>query len=245
MCRKSCEITVVHPLWFHFILMMSIVQTGGLIYLMWILHAEKLWQKPSVENSFFESVSIDFFLNCRSLLCTSQKRLASAFWRPEVKWWLWINWLYVPPPAPTLCCSKAKEQPGRLTVTSELLESLVPMSSLWCDQRAGNSNVPVADVLLVDTRNRIPSHMFCPKILDNNNRYKMLRFQINFVCRFIFNPGFGVWIAPHARVCCRLDLPESIQRNSVVKDCCTNPTKTKGCLRSRDLRSTWYRTKST
>ena len=132
------------------------------------------------------------FLNYRSLLCTSQKRLASAFWRPEVKWWLWINWLYVPLPAPTLCCSKAKEQPGRPTVTSELLESLVPMSSLWCDQRAGNSNVPVADVLLVDTRNRIPSHMFCPKILDNNNRYKMLRFQINFVCRFIFNPGFGV-----------------------------------------------------
>merc|ERR1711862_791106 len=26
-------------------------------------------------------------------------------------------------------------------------------------------------------KNRIPSHMFCPKILDNNNRYKMLRFQ--------------------------------------------------------------------
>ena len=60
------------------------------------------------------------------------------------------------------------------------------MSSLWCDQRAGNSNVLVADVLLVDTRNRIPSHMFCPKILDNNNRYKMLKIP-NQLCVTLFS----------------------------------------------------------
>merc|ERR1712122_153450 len=74
------------------------------------------------------------------------------------------------PLAPTLACFKAEELPGRPIVTSELLESLVPMLSLWCDQRAGNSNVLVEDVLLVDTRNRFPSHKICPKILDNNNR---------------------------------------------------------------------------